>query len=129
MSQLIFSNIKYFFLLVCKSEGIYQMFHSHEAADQLFFPLQRSMHFFFKPKLLVSCYQLWLHKLVCVKPGRKSQRDFLHMSRVMRKPTICICKNKDADQLRSNREADQGLCFRYSDSTVPLLLKSEISSF
>ena len=51
------------------------------------------------------------------------------MSRPMGKPTICICENKDADQLRGNREADQRLCFRYSDSTVPLLLKSETSSF
>ena len=33
----------------------------------------------------------------------------------MRKPAFCICKNKDADQLRGNREADQRLCFRYSD--------------
>ena len=47
----------------------------------------------------------------------------------MRKPTICIGDNKDADQLRGNREADQRLCFRYSDSTLPLLLKTEISSF
>ena len=47
----------------------------------------------------------------------------------MGKPTICICENKDADQLRGNREADQRLCFRYSDSTIPLLLKSEISRF
>ena len=46
----------------------------------------------------------------------------------MRKPTICICENKDADQLRGNREADQRLCFRYIDSTIPLLSKSEISS-
>ena len=51
------------------------------------------------------------------------------MSRLMGKPTICIGENKGADQLRGNREADQRLCFRYSDSTVPLLLKSEISSF
>ena len=47
----------------------------------------------------------------------------------MRKPTICIGENKDADQLRGDREADQRLCFRYNDSTLPLLLKSEISSF
>ena len=47
----------------------------------------------------------------------------------MRKPTICICENKDADQLRGHREADQRLCFRYMDSTIPRLLKSEISSF
>ena len=46
----------------------------------------------------------------------------------MGKPTICIGKNKGADQLRVIREADQRHCFRYSDSTIPLLLKSEISS-
>ena len=46
----------------------------------------------------------------------------------MGKPTNCIGENKDADQLRGNREADQHLCFRYSDSTVPLLLKSKVSS-
>ena len=46
----------------------------------------------------------------------------------MRKPVFCICENKDADQLRGNREADQRLCFRYTDSTIPLLPKSEISS-
>ena len=50
------------------------------------------------------------------------------MSRVMRKQTICICENKDADHLRGNREADQRLCFRYIDSTISLLSKSEISS-
>ena len=47
----------------------------------------------------------------------------------MGKPTICICENKDADQLRGNREADQHLCFRFTDSTLSLLFKSEISSF
>ena len=34
----------------------------------------------------------------------------------MRKPAVCICENKDADQLRDNREADQRLCFCYTDS-------------
>ena len=60
---------------------------------------------------------------------RRVIQIFNHMSRLMRKPTICIGENKDADQLRGNREADQRLCFRYSDSTIPLLLKSDISSF
>ena len=46
----------------------------------------------------------------------------------MRKPTFCICENKDADQLRGNREADQRLCFCYLDSTIPLLPKHKISS-
>ena len=51
-----------------------------------------------------------------------------NMSLVVRKLTFCICENKDADQLCGNREADQRLCFRYMDSTIPLLPKSEISS-
>ena len=51
------------------------------------------------------------------------------MSRPMGKPTICIGENKGADQLCGNREADQRLCFRYSDSIIPLLLNSKISSF
>ena len=32
------------------------------------------------------------------------------------------------DQLRGDREADQRLCFRYIDNTIPLLSKSETSS-
>ena len=51
-----------------------------------------------------------------------------YMSLVMRKPAFCIRENKDADQLCGNRKADQRLCFRYIDSTIPLLSKSEISS-
>ena len=54
--------------------------------------------------------------------------DFANMSRRTGKPTICIGENKDADQLRGNREADQRLCFRYLDNTIPLLSKSKISS-
>ena len=51
-----------------------------------------------------------------------------HMSLVMRKPAFCICENKDADQLHGNREADQRLCFCYTDSPIPLLPIYEISS-
>ena len=50
------------------------------------------------------------------------------MSRVVRKQAFCICENKDADQVRGNWEADQRLCFRYTDSIIPLLPKCEISS-
>ena len=42
-----------------------------------------------------------------------------HLSLRVRKPTICLCENKDADQLCSNCTADQRLCIRYSDSTIP----------
>ena len=51
-----------------------------------------------------------------------------YMSRVLRKPDFCLGENKGADQLRSNSEADQSLCFRYTDSTNPLISKSKISS-
>ena len=47
----------------------------------------------------------------------------------MRRATICICENGGAVQLRGNREVDQRLCFRDIDSTIPLLLETEISSF
>ena len=51
-----------------------------------------------------------------------------YMSLFMRKPDFSICQNKDADQLRGNRQADQRLCFRYTDSTIPILPIYEISS-
>ena len=47
---------------------------------------------------------------------RLKETGFLHM------------RNKDADQLRSNLEADQCLCFRNIASTFPLLPKYKISS-
>ena len=43
----------------------------------------------------------------------------VYISLVVRKPDFCIC----------DREADQRLCFRYTDSTTPLLPIYEISSF
>ena len=46
----------------------------------------------------------------------------------MRKPAFCVCENKDADHLLGYREADLRLCFRYTDSKIPLPIKSEISS-
>ena len=50
---------------------------------------------------------------------------FCHL---VRKPTICICESKDADQLCSNCEADQRLCFCYTDSIILQLAKFKISS-
>ena len=44
----------------------------------------------------------------------------------MRKPTICICESKGPDQLHSNFEADQRLCFRFSDSTLVEVLMLEL---
>ena len=33
------------------------------------------------------------------------------LSRVLRKPILCICENKGSDQLSDERAADQCLCF------------------
>ena len=55
-----------------------------------------------------------------------------YLSLHMRKLTICICENKDTDQLCSNCTADQCLCFHHTDNTIPLLLvypKFQASSF
>ena len=48
----------------------------------------------------------------------------------MRKPAFCIYKIKGIDQLCGNYTADiiKHLCFRYIDSAIPLLPKSEISN-
>ena len=64
----------------------------------------------------------WAHLTVCQFYVDADNNNI--MSRVMRNPAVCI----DADQLRGNREADQRLCFRYIDSTIPVFPKSEISS-
>ena len=49
-----------------------------------------------------------LHPDTIFKRQYESLVTRLHyeMSLVMRKPDFCICENKDADQLRGNREAD-----------------------
>ena len=44
------------------------------------------------------------------------------------KTCFCMCENKGTDQLRDYCAADQRLCFRYIESTIRLLPKSEISS-
>ena len=57
-------------------------------------------------------------------PRLKLERRLLQTSRVMRKPDFCLGENKGAGQC----EADQRLCFRCMDSSIPLLSKSKIST-
>ena len=68
-------------------------------------------------------------KVVTVASRYSSNLTDETLSGIVRKPDFCLGENKGADQLRSNCEADQRLCFRYMDSTISLLLKSGISSF
>ena len=45
------------------------------------------------------------------------------------RPTIFIGENKGADQLRSNCEADQRLCFRYTDNTIPFFFTHKLNLY
>ena len=65
---------------------------------------------------LAICLKFLISKLEVLNEPCHEKTSFLH-----------ICENKDADQLRGNHEADQHLCFRFIDSTIPLLSKSKIS--
>ena len=79
---------------------------------------------------------VWHHSASLVMPKRPLGQIYLSisdtherlLSRLMGKPTTCLCENKGAYLLCGSREADQRLCFRYTDSTIPLLSKSRISS-
>ena len=86
----------------------------------------------FLGKLPEAAYQYFvhIHHLLTNALLESEEREMaVEMSHLMGKPTICICENKGTDQLRGNCGADQHLCFCYMDGTLPLLLKSEISSF
>ena len=78
-------------------------------------------HLFYRVPTFLCLSKHW-------KKKSKFSSEKYHLSLVMRKPDFRICENKAADQLWGNRTADQCLCFRYMDSTIPLLPKSEISS-
>ena len=83
-----------------------------------------------KKKNLLKIFIFLNLRKICILHGRLFVMPIQqHLSRCMGKTTICICENKGTDQLRGNREADQCLCFRYKFRRIPLLLKSEISSF
>ena len=73
-----------------------------------------NFHFYSLEKSLYVAWVCFHNDTICGSPINHSYRD-------VRKPAFYICENKDADQLRGNREADQRLCFRYTDSTTSLL--------
>ena len=77
----------------------------------------------------INVVHFHLRKVLFMKTVSLFTISLRRMSRPMGKPTICIGENKGANQLRGNREADQRLCFRFLDSTIPPLLNFKISSF
>ena len=60
-----------------------------------------------------NVYQFGNHFKLRVRTFSKST-----VSRIVRKPDSCLYQNKGADQLRSNCEAHQRLCFRYTDRYI-----------
>ena len=128
----------------CENKGADQLRSNCEADQRLCFRHSDST-ISLLPKFQAFSPLRRLYRPVCVKPGRKPRRpifsrrgsfkprtnDLISTNEPPREKTnnMHICENKDADQLRGNREADQRLCFRHSDSKLSLLLISEISSF
>ena len=83
--------------------------------------------FYLHPKFQASIRLLLLYSLVCVGPGQNPNCWFSHAPR--EKTGLWPMPKQRADQLCSNCTADQHLCFRYTDSTIPFLPKSKIPSF
>ena len=80
-------------------------------------------------RLNCSSYRSKIFYTEMVNVNRKTLcTQTLNFSRVVRKLAFCICKNKGADYLRSNCAADQRLCVRFIDSTIPLLSKCKAIS-
>ena len=77
---------------------------------------------FFKNKVIMKKSFLHLESFSVCLFAFMCFHDTDQMSHVMRKLDFCLWENKGTDQLRSNCEADQRLCFHYTDSTIPLLL-------
>ena len=70
---------------------------------------------------LLKIFMFYNFKNYCILHGRIFVMHLYeppHEKKTKKKKTICKCENKGADQLRSYCEADQRLCFRYSDSTI-----------
>ena len=78
---------------------------------------------------IIDCKCMLKQKLhinhICWNYYYLAQRD---MSLIVRKLDFPLCENKGADQLRSNCEADQHICFRYTDSTISLLLNPKFQA-
>ena len=55
--------------------------------------------------------------LMCVTTSYEGNKK-KNMSRLLRTPTLCMCENIGADQLRGDSESDQRICFRHTTRIV-----------
>ena len=98
---------------ICENKGTDQL-HGNLAAVQLlcFSCIDSTIPLLPNPKFQASSHLLWLYSPLFVGPGseKHTQNDVIiwnnfQMSLVKRKPTFCICKNKDADQLHGKSQS------------------------
>ena len=82
------------------------------------------MYNYFSRKVILSLYPK------SKDPNQRVSSKSWHLGYYsVRKPDFCPCENKGADQLCSNCTAHSAFVFRYMDSTISLLPKSEIASY
>ena len=69
-------------------------------------------------------------KVTKLEQKMNNSESFLLLLKNLLKCTyeVLLPSQRYADQLRGNREANQCLCFRYTDSTIPLLPKFHAST-
>ena len=77
-------------------------------------------------KVIFAYFNFFTKRSATQPPSQHISNSSISYKPCHEKTRNCLCKNKGADQLRSNCEADLCLCFRYTDSTIPT---SKISSF
>ena len=78
--------------------------------------------------LLMRSSRLLTTKIAQSIQFNKLLKFAVHVLTDMRKAAFCTWKNKGTDQLRGNHTADQHLCFRYIDSSIPPFPNSAISN-
>ena len=84
---------------IYKVERLHYLCSKNKSADQL-----HCNHAF----VFAYAKSRFSHDAAHIGQGEATGKGIKHdLSRVMRKPAFCICQNKDADQLRRYREADQ----------------------
>ena len=104
----------FFFLKICGGGGVLsKLFYIELKYEYRYIIILRSLH------VLIIMIKFLIH--FSFKHNAENNVHVYNLRTFMRKPAFYICENKDADQLRGNRAADQSLCFHYIDSTIPPL--------
>ena len=86
------------------------------------------LHIIYKHGILLNGLDSKLQKLICILSTYISRWHNIYEPRYEKTGFLHKRKQRRRSASRLHREADQRLCFRYTDCTIPLLPKSEILS-